>query len=1535
MQSKSNNKNFRYVSYEEKKASARLAFTPPISKDLDSELDKDVEVLESASVMKVIDLISEGPIEGFSDKDGNTLRFFKPNRKENFPFLQSVFLDEVKVFNPDSGAYNFKIFDLDYREGLEVQDPLPDTYEFAAQTTQKNVRLIPANFMGDGGPKEAVTVSVRGKGTLPKELLTSNEGQWHKYTIKNKSVIHKIFKNQEKNLFQVSHTIVNPLVEIVNINITVHVLSKLKTGKRSSKQVPTELSFLIYVGNETGVVDLENPPLYEVNEPVPRDLGYKKGELVFNDTGGYFVKVIKGIATSDYVFENIIHLPPNPNNVNRIVKVFRLEPDLGYQSSSSQVEASLHSITEIIPHRLSYPNCALIGTTLDARSFQQIPTRKFDLKLLKVKVPANYLPDTKEYVGNWNGRFKTLTNRIDPKQEFDTIIRGKTSPENYTTITAEGGDNSARVKINTSTKKYGSGSIFFDSSNGLGITADYAKRISIKRPENFVPLNKDGGPNINMRIGDFGFSDFTIEFYIKVSAAQVKTIYTTSGSSHTTSGVEGIYKTIISSGEGNPPATGFNRSDGELGVVHPQEFETKRKVGHSSEDDFSLPLAGNWFVQVGTANGKEEGQIIFRYFVAQGYWEAENMGNGWGIGVAKSHEKINLTGNDQVEEKVSIKSTTNIADDAFHHVAITRQGSTFKIFVDGVDVTSGPKQTYPGDVRGFVFRSETQAEKESGNVKGTGLVNIGNDRSITYVNASTAVHTSFNGFLDHIHVIRKCKYDSNFNSVTHAGGGTGSNPTIVTDLIDNEVETVFLLTGDGQPNNSTFIQDHNPSIITGAELFDYNENEDNAHLQWTDNPAWIFYDIITNKRYGLGKYGVSSDFVNKWNLFELAKHCDELVPTGFSPKHGHREFEVIEGGNAFTVVAGGEFIKINGFQNQDEFTEEFPDNATIALYNLDDKAQPVHRRIRYLTDDSGSTKDAEALTEDKLLSYKASTKTAGSAVIALQRVVSAEEAFLLNPVLQSNLITKSLNKEGTSNLKTSNQLVLDYIYNKETAETDAVKQEFDVNKKINDTSTSGFCSAEFKKEFDVLEPRFTCNLYLTTAVDAFKVLNDLASVFRGLTYIVGGKVFASFDKKRLPVMNFTNANIKDGSFRYTGSPKTNRFTTALVRYVDKYENFRPKVEYVEDPEGIIKYGLIEKELVAFGCISRGQARRLGQWFLFSSQIETESVKFSAGKEASYLRPGDVVKIIDKNKVNKRYGGRVTKIDGITKKITLDYDIQEDVIGQKITIALPKPFETEESLDQSVSEKEGVTDDRLSQQRAPQLKEFRISAIEKDTSVPPKNNILTLENIGGDPATDIGKIKVGAIWILQNSDKALKIKEVLYRVMNVEEVSPVEYDILCLEYNESKFDAVENDLKLDKVRYKGVSSDSNKPNEVTDFNLSVISSNSADEKQSDKTIIISLNQETLDSLEDTDNLIVTLSLQSNVNGRLVKYNKTITQRAFPVDYHKMTTEKLTTITFNLKDFQGKILSTKVVIDRGGVISSSLLVAGDGEDGEDDD
>ena len=49
---------------------------------------------------------------------------------------------------------------------------------------------------------------------------------------------------------------------------------------------------------------------------------------------------------------------------------------------------------------------------------------------------------------------------------------------------------------------------------------------------------------------------------------------------------------------------------------------------------------------------------------------------------------------------------------------------------------------------------------------------------------------------------------------------------------------------------------------------------------WTDNPAWVYYDLVTNTRYGLGDL-VSSSQINKWDLYTIAKYCDELVPTGF------------------------------------------------------------------------------------------------------------------------------------------------------------------------------------------------------------------------------------------------------------------------------------------------------------------------------------------------------------------------------------------------------------------------------------------------------------------------------------------------------------------------------------------------------------------------------------------------------------------------------------------------------------------------------
>lgn len=49
--------------------------------------------------------------------------------------------------------------------------------------------------------------------------------------------------------------------------------------------------------------------------------------------------------------------------------------------------------------------------------------------------------------------------------------------------------------------------------------------------------------------------------------------------------------------------------------------------------------------------------------------------------------------------------------------------------------------------------------------------------------------------------------------------------------------------------------------------------------EWTDNPAWCFHDLITNKRYGLGKYITEASF-DKWTLYKIAQYCDTLVSDG-------------------------------------------------------------------------------------------------------------------------------------------------------------------------------------------------------------------------------------------------------------------------------------------------------------------------------------------------------------------------------------------------------------------------------------------------------------------------------------------------------------------------------------------------------------------------------------------------------------------------------------------------------------------------------
>ena len=147
------------------------------------------------------------------------------------------------------------------------------------------------------------------------------------------------------------------------------------------------------------------------------------------------------------------------------------------------------------------------------------------------------------------------------------------------------------------------------------------------------------------------------------------------------------------------------------------------------------------------------------------------------------------------------------------------------------------------------------------------------------------------------------------------------------------------------------------------------------------------------------------------------------------------------------------------------------------------------------------------------------------------------------------------------------------------------------------------------------------NHIIVSREEAYKVLNEMVSVFRGMLYYSNGLIHAVQDAYKLPLYQFNNSNVVDGDFNYSSSAKKARHTVALVRYIDKYSLYTPGVEYVEDQEGIKRYGLRQIETTALGCTSRGQARRFGDWILTSEAQETESISFSVGQDGAYIKPG--------------------------------------------------------------------------------------------------------------------------------------------------------------------------------------------------------------------------------------------------------------------------------------------------------------------------
>lgn len=82
---------------------------------------------------------------------------------------------------------------------------------------------------------------------------------------------------------------------------------------------------------------------------------------------------------------------------------------------------------------------------------------------------------------------------------------------------------------------------------------------------------------------------------------------------------------------------------------------------------------------------------------------------------------------------------------------------------------------------------------------------------------------------------------------------------------------------------------YNPTTRTYSGIWDGTFKE-----EWTDNPAWVFYDLLTNDRFGLGDF-ILPEQVDKWGLYEIAQYCDELVPNGYGGQEPRMTFNGVIG----------------------------------------------------------------------------------------------------------------------------------------------------------------------------------------------------------------------------------------------------------------------------------------------------------------------------------------------------------------------------------------------------------------------------------------------------------------------------------------------------------------------------------------------------------------------------------------------------------------------------------------------------------------
>ncbi len=214
-----------------------------------------------------------------------------------------------------------------------------------------------------------------------------------------------------------------------------------------------------------------------------------------------------------------------------------------------------------------------------------------------------------------------------------------------------------------------------------------------------------------------------------------------------------------------------------------------------------------------------------------------------------------------------------------------------------------------------------------------------------------------------------------------------------------------------------------------------------------------------------------------------------------------------------------------------------------------------------------------------------------------------------------------------------------------------------------------------------LEPRFSCNILFKEQTKVYDAINIISNLFRGITFFGGSEIHFLDDRPRTPIALFSNSNVKDGIFNYSNVRRDLQFNTVEVVYLDRFDNYKTKVEYVQDEQDIRKRGVFKTTINTSGVTSRAMARRVGQHIIYQTTKENQTTDFDTGLEALLCRPGDLIVIEDEMKTRSTNYGRILDVDLVNKKLRIDNQFDAAQYTGFITVYTPTGYSTTQELDQ--------------------------------------------------------------------------------------------------------------------------------------------------------------------------------------------------------------------------------------------------------------